>query len=316
MARQQLVQKTFVHLGHQLGGPGQRQAEQGLARLHDLPGLDVAHQHAGIGRGYQRGLCQAGLGRHRGRPGQRQLRLRLDHVSAGIGVGLDLCLRAQLLRLGHIDGALRLIELRGAVEPLGHQLLHPRQTGAGRLQGGIGLCARCLCSAAAATAQAYQAGLRLALGRHGLRQRCRELVGLQLHQHVAPAHLRAFCHLHLGHAAGDGAAHIHPRQRGHARRKLQRAHQRRRLHQQGIDLRTTQRHHPGEGSHHQHDSAQRNSKPAPIHRSALVAMRCAFRHSENSPPAALGGATPRCRNAASVAMRPRGVRCKKPCWMR
>ena len=32
--------------------------------------------------------------------------------------------------------------------------------------------------------------------------------------------------------------------------------------------------------------------------------------SSNNPPALLGGATPRCRYAASVAMRPRGVRCR------
>lgn len=33
-------------------------------------------------------------------------------------------------------------------------------------------------------------------------------------------------------------------------------------------------------------------------------------YSENSSPALRGGATPRWRNAASVAMRPRGVRCR------
>ena len=39
-------------------------------------------------------------------------------------------------------------------------------------------------------------------------------------------------------------------------------------------------------------------------------------YSSNSPPAACGGVTPKCRYAASVAIRPRGVRCKKPCMMR
>ena len=129
LPRLQLVQKTFIHLGHQLGGPCQRQAEQGLAGLHDLPGLDRAHQHAGIGWRDQSSLRQAGLGRHGGRLGQRQLRLRLHHIGTGIGIGLHLRLRAELLRPRHIHRPAGLVELRGAVEPLGHQLLHPRQAG-------------------------------------------------------------------------------------------------------------------------------------------------------------------------------------------
>ena len=130
----QLFQKSLVHLGHQLRGPGQRQAEQGLARLHDLPRLHLTHQHARIGGGHQRGLCQAGLCSHRGRLGQRQLGLGLGHLGARIGSGLQLCLRTELLRPCHVHRPACLVKLRGAVKPLGHQLLHPRQAGAGGLQ--------------------------------------------------------------------------------------------------------------------------------------------------------------------------------------
>ena len=134
LAQLQLFQKSLVHLGHQLRGPGQRQAEQGLARLHDLPRLHLTHQHARIGGGHQRGLCQAGLCSHRGRLGQRQLSLGLGYLSARVGVGLQLRLRAELLRPRHVHRPACLVKLRGAVKPLGHQLLHPRQAGAGGLQ--------------------------------------------------------------------------------------------------------------------------------------------------------------------------------------
>lgn len=73
----------------------QRKAEQGLARLHDLPRLHFTRQHTRIGWGHQRGLRQAGLRSHRGRLGQRQLGLGLGlgHLGARIGSGLQLCLR-------------------------------------------------------------------------------------------------------------------------------------------------------------------------------------------------------------------------------
>ncbi len=141
LPRLQLVQKTFIHLGHQLGGPGQRQAEQGLAGLHDLPGLDRAHQHAGIGRRDQRGLRQAGLRRHGGRLGQRQLRLRLHHIGTGIGIGLHLRLRAELLRPRHIHRPAGLVELRGAVETPRPPTAAPAPSWRlRRLQRGVGLC--------------------------------------------------------------------------------------------------------------------------------------------------------------------------------
>ena len=43
LARAQLVQKKFVHLGDQLCWPGQRQAQQRLAGLHDLARLYFPH---------------------------------------------------------------------------------------------------------------------------------------------------------------------------------------------------------------------------------------------------------------------------------
>lgn len=44
----------------------------------------------------------------------------------------------------------------------------------------------------------------------------------------------------------------------------------------------------------------------------LRGLQAPKRPGETAP----GGVTPRCRKAARVAMRPRGVRCKKPCWIR
>ena len=217
LAQLQLLQKTFIHLGHQLRGPGQRQAEQGLARLHDLPRLHLTHQHACIGGGHQRGLGQAGLGSHRGRLGQRPLGLGLGHVGTRIGSGLQLRLRAELLRPRHVHRPARLVKLRRAVKPLGHQLLHPRPVGAGGLQRGIGLRPGCLGGSATRAAKAVQPRLRLAFCSHSLGQSGAQLVGFELHQHIALAHLCALHHANLGHTAGDGAAHIHPRQRGHTR---------------------------------------------------------------------------------------------------
>ena len=217
LAQLQLLQKTFIHLGHQLRGPGQRQAEQGLARLHDLPRLHLTHQHARIGGGHQRGLRQAGLRSHRGRLGQRPLGLGLGHVSARIGSGLQLRLRAELLRPRHVHRPACLVELRRAVKPLGHQLLHPRQAGAGGLQRGISLRQGCLGGSAARAAKAFQPRLCLAFCSRSLGQSGAQFVGFELHQHIALAHLCALHHPHLGHTAGDGAAHIHPRQRGHTR---------------------------------------------------------------------------------------------------
>ena len=76
------------------------------------------------------------------------------------------------------------------------------------------------------------------------------------------------------------------------------------------NLRAAQRGRAHGNRRHQDSSAQRPYRPASIHPTALAASCHAFAHSENSPPAACGGATPRWRNAASVAIRPRGVRCR------
>ena len=82
------------------------------------------------------------------------------------------------------------------------------------------------------------------------------------------------------------------------------------MNHQGINLRAAQCGCAHGNRRQQDGSAQRPYRPASIHPTALAASCHAFAHSENSPPAALRWRHPRWRNAASVAMRPRGVRCR------
>ena len=266
LADLQLLQKTLVHLGHQLRGPGQRQTEQGLARLHDLPRLYGTQQHARIGGGTQRGLCQPGLGRGNARARQLQLCLRLHHLGAHIGIGLHLGSSTARLGLGHIHRTAGLIQLGSAIEALHHQLLRAHQRGLGGAQLGLGLGLGGLGGASAAAAQTGQAGLGL-LGRGlGLGQRSAQFVGFELHQHITLAHRGALGDAHSLDPARDGAAHVHAREGGNARRKLQRAHQRGITHRQRIDLRGTQLPHgkPRPGSQQQ-GSAPGNGFPAAAH---------------------------------------------------
>jgi hypothetical protein len=240
----------------------------------------------------------------RGSLGQCELRPRLRHIGASVGIGLDLRLRTLLLGPRHVYQAPGIVELRRAVEAFCNEFLRPRQAGIGRHQRSVGLRASRLRSAAATAAQARQTRLRLLLRSHCLRQGGSQLIGLQLDQHIALAYLRAFSHKHLRHPPSDGAAHVHARQRGHARGKLQGAHQRRGLHHERIHLRPAQRHRPDGSSAGQQGSAQCKGHPERIHRTVSKlanamnvrgAISSGGSYSEKSPPAACGGATPRCR---------------------
>ena len=139
-------------------------------------------------------------------------------------------LRAGLLRLRHVDGAARLVEPRLAEEAARHQILRALQFGLRRQQHRLGLRHAGLRRAAPGAAQPGQPRRGLALAGLRLLEGGAQLVALQPDQHVAAAHLRALVHRHLEHAAGERAAHVDARRRGHARREQQRAHQRRRLH--------------------------------------------------------------------------------------
>jgi hypothetical protein len=211
--------------GLQLRGARQRQAQQGLAGLHDLPGLHRARQHPGIGRRQHHGLRQPRPGRLRGRLRQRQLRLAWPGRS----------------RCRHWPGP-------GCARwPAVPRHVHARRASSSR-DALTKPCATSCCTRASSACAARAAWHRpgpapagpLAAGaaqagqpRLGLRSAAwawasaapvRPPPAAAAHRPARTWRLRPPA---PGHPAGERAAHVHARQRGHAGRELQRAHQRR-----------------------------------------------------------------------------------------
>ncbi len=162
------------------------------------PGSTARCSTRASGRGAQCGLREARLRRRRGGSGHpglclRTTRLKYPHRHWP-ALGRWRCAPAPAPRW--LRGAY-LVELRRTVEPLGHQLLGPRQRRLGRALRGLGLCQSVARVAVRALLRTPARRARAWLSAASACPRCgTPFLVFKLHQHIARAHGGALQHAH------------------------------------------------------------------------------------------------------------------------